>query len=176
MYIPLTCKIEPFETFLIKILSSVQNANKDLHIAGDLNRNLLDHESNKKALDLLNIIYRNGMIPTINKPARVTKTMASVIDHILTNSFIDRNFKTAIFQSDVSKKICAKLIGKILRHLLFQKRIYTGWPTKMSLFFFEDNFYKNKATFKIFSPQILEVYRILLVETTLESIMFYYTF
>ena len=45
----------------------------------------------------------------------------------------------------------------------------------MSLFFFGDNFYKNKDTFKIFSPQILEVYRILLVETTLES-MFYYTF
>ena len=52
----------------------------------------------------------------------------------------------------------------------------TGWPTKMSLFFFGNNFYKNKETFKIFSPQILEVYRILLVETTLESIMFYYTF
>ena len=45
----------------------------------------------------------------------------------------------------------------------------------MSLFFFGNNFYKNKEIFKIFSPQILEVYRILLVETTLES-MFYYTF
>ena len=54
--------------------------------------------------------------------------------------------------------------------------LYTGWPTKMSLFFFGNNFYKNKKTFKIFSPQLLEVYRILLVETTLESIMFYYTF
>ena len=53
---------------------------------------------------------------------------------------------------------------------------YTGWPTKMSLFFFGSNFYKNKETFKIFSPQILEVYRILLVETTLELTMFYYTF
>ena len=46
----------------------------------------------------------------------------------------------------------------------------------MSLFFFGNKFYKNKETFKIFSPLILEVYRILLVETTLESIMFYYTF
>ena len=46
----------------------------------------------------------------------------------------------------------------------------------MSLYFFGDNFYKIKETFKIFSTQILEVYRILLVETTLESIMFYYTF
>ena len=36
----------------------------------------------------------------------------------------------------------------------------------MSLFFFGDNFYKNKDTCKIFSQQILEVYRILLVEAT----------
>ena len=46
----------------------------------------------------------------------------------------------------------------------------------MPLFFFGNNFYKNKETFKIFSPQLLEVYRTLLVETALESIMFYYTF
>ena len=46
----------------------------------------------------------------------------------------------------------------------------------MSLFFVGNNFYKNKKTLKIFSPQILEFYRILLVETTLELIMFYYTF
>ena len=45
----------------------------------------------------------------------------------------------------------------------------------MSLFFFGNNFYKNREMFMIFSPQILEVYRILLVEPTLE-LMFYYTF
>ena len=46
----------------------------------------------------------------------------------------------------------------------------------MSLFFFGNNFDRNEEIFKIFSPQIMEVYRILLVETTLESVMFYYTF
>ena len=46
----------------------------------------------------------------------------------------------------------------------------------MSLFFFGNNLYKNEETFKIFSPQLLELHRILLVETNLESIMFYYTF
>ena len=46
----------------------------------------------------------------------------------------------------------------------------------MSLFFFGNNFYKNKEIFKVFSPHIVKVYRILLVEPTLESIMFYYTF
>ena len=68
-----------------------------------------------------------------------------------------------------------QLVGEFLLADLVHT-VYTGWPTKMSLFFFGDNFYKNKETFKIFSPQILKVYRILLVETTLESIMFYYIF
>ena len=102
LYRPPNGKIEPFETFLVKLLSSVQSANKDLHIAGDFNLNLLGHESNKKVHGFLNIIYRNGMIPTINKPGRVTRTTATVIDHILTNAFADGNFKTAIFKSDVS--------------------------------------------------------------------------
>ena len=45
----------------------------------------------------------------------------------------------------------------------------------MSLFFFGNNFHKDKETFKIFSPQLLEVYRIVLVETSLQSKMFHYT-
>ena len=102
LYRPPNGKIEQFETFLVKLLSSVHNANKDQHTAGDFHLNLLDHESNKKVHDFLNIIYRNGMIATINKPTRVTRTTATAIEHVLTNSFIDRNFKTAISKSDIS--------------------------------------------------------------------------
>ena len=74
--------------------------------------------------------------------------------------------------------IWRKLLLRIQWRLVFAFVIhcYTGWTTKISLFFFGNNFYKNKETFNIFSLQILEVYRILLVETTLELIMFYYTF
>ena len=101
LYRPPNGKIEPFETFLVKLLSFVQNANKDLRIAGDFNLNLLDHESNKKVHNFLDIIYRNGMIPTINKPTRVTRTAVTAIDHILTNSFAHKNFKIVIFKSDI---------------------------------------------------------------------------
>ena len=45
----------------------------------------------------------------------------------------------------------------------------------MSLFFFSNNFYKKRKSSRFFL-QLLEVYRILLVETTLELIIFYYTF
>ena len=42
------------------------------------------------------------MIPTINKSTRVTRKTATAIDHILTNSFCDTDFKTAIYKCDVS--------------------------------------------------------------------------
>ena len=48
-----------------------------------------------------------------------------------------------------------------------------GGPQKCP---FDNNFYKNRQTFKIFSLQLQEIYRILLGETTLESIILYNTF
>ena len=50
----------------------------------------------------MDLKYRNRMIPTINKPTRVTKKTATAIDHIITNSFVENTFKTAIIKSDVS--------------------------------------------------------------------------
>ena len=79
----------------------MKKSNKLYHIAGDFNLNLLDHDTNKKVQRFLNIVYRNGMITTINKPTRVTRKATTAIDHILTNSFTDTPFKTAIFKSDI---------------------------------------------------------------------------
>ena len=42
------------------------------------------------------------MFLTLSKPTRVTKKTATAIDHIITNCFVDTNFKTAIFKSDIS--------------------------------------------------------------------------
>ena len=50
----------------------------------------------------MNLIYQNGMIPTINKPTRVTKKTATAIDRIITNSFVENTFKTTIIKTDVS--------------------------------------------------------------------------
>ena len=50
----------------------------------------------------LNLIYQNSFIPTVNKPTRVTRKTSTIIDHILTNSFVNTNFKTFIFKVDIS--------------------------------------------------------------------------
>ena len=73
-----------------------------LHIAGDFNINLLDYRKCEKVQELLNLMYENSMIPTVNKPTRVTRQSDTAIDHILTNWFVNFDFKIASFKSDIS--------------------------------------------------------------------------
>ena len=101
LYRPPNGKIEPFENFLNNVFTKTKDSNKALHNAGDFNLNLLDHNANRKVYNFLSLIYQNGMIPTINRPTRVTKKTATAIDHILTNSFVETVFKTVIFKSNI---------------------------------------------------------------------------
>ena len=66
------------------------------------NLNLLDYDTNTKVQGFLNLVYKIGMIPTINKPTSVTRKTATTFNHILTNSFCDTVFKTAIYKCYVS--------------------------------------------------------------------------
>ena len=94
--------ILPFENFLEDVFNKTKNSNKLLHVAGDFNMNLRDYEKCKKAQEFLNLIQKNSVIPTINKPTRVTKQSATAIGHTLANCFVSFDFKTAIFKSDTS--------------------------------------------------------------------------
>ena len=42
------------------------------------------------------------MVPTTNKPTGLTKNKVSAIDHIITNSIINNELKTAILTADIS--------------------------------------------------------------------------
>ena len=98
LYRPLNGQIEPFETFLNNIFPQIKVSNKVFHIAGNFSINLLDHDTNKKVQNFLNLVYQNGMIPTTNKLTSVTRKTATAIDHILTNCFT----ATASIKSDIS--------------------------------------------------------------------------
>ena len=94
--------IDPFETFLKEIFSNTKNSSKIYYTPGDFNFNLLDHENCKKVQDFFYLLYQNNMIPTINKPTRVTRKTVTAIDSFLTNKFVDRTFTSGIFKCDVS--------------------------------------------------------------------------
>ena len=41
------------------------------------------------------------MIPTLNGPTRVTTNTAAAIDHTITNSFFENDFKSAAIKTDI---------------------------------------------------------------------------
>ena len=111
LYRPLKGFTEPFEKFLNCTFRKTKKSNKKFHLARDFNVNVLDHDNCKKVQNFLNLLYQNNIIPIINKSTSVTKKTATAIDHIITNCFIDTNFKTAIFKSDINDyfPICVSL-------------------------------------------------------------------
>ena len=88
-----TGRYNEFEIYLKQVL--YKSKNKKSYLVGDFNLNLLDHRANTKVKDYLNLTF-------INKPTRVTKANATLIDHILTNDFLDTASSTGIVKSDIS--------------------------------------------------------------------------
>ena len=58
-------------------------------------------------------MFRYGMIPTINKPTRVTANTATAIDHNITNVIIDTDFRTGILKSCLSDHFTIMLAFQI---------------------------------------------------------------
>ena len=77
---------------------------KNIVIAGgNFNINFLDFETNKNVKDFLNLMFHYNMIPLTNKPTRVSRHSANVIDYIITDSATGGNdFKSAIIKTDLS--------------------------------------------------------------------------
>ena len=77
--------------------------NKSVILARDFNINVLEIEQNKKVQNFVNLMFQFGLVPTINKPTRVTNKTLSAIDHIIKNSIYNNDFKTAIIRTAISE-------------------------------------------------------------------------
>ena len=71
-------------------------------MAGDFDINVLDFNGSKMVQNFVNLMFRHALIPTRNKPTSVTRNTAIAIDHIITNSAINAEFKTGIIKTDIS--------------------------------------------------------------------------
>ena len=64
------------EIYFKSSLSKRVISRKDVILAVNFDINLLDLVANKKVQNFLNLMFRFGMIPTINKTTRVTRQTA----------------------------------------------------------------------------------------------------
>ena len=90
------------KTLCKQYFTRLENSGKLFHIAGCFNLNLVNHDTNKKVLDVLMKICKPGMKSTINKPARVTRKTVGVTGLILITCFVNNFFKTATFKTNIS--------------------------------------------------------------------------
>ena len=94
---------------------------KPLFLVGDLNINSLDYSRNTHVCDFFNFVFQNGIFPVINKPTRVTKLSATIIDHIPTNALIDSHIQSGIIKTDISDHF--SLIKTNLEQIIINKTI-----------------------------------------------------
>ena len=75
---------------------------KPLLLVGGLNINSLNYSKSTHVRDFLNFVFQNGICPVINRPTRVTKWSATIIDHILKNTLRDSNIQSGIIKTNIS--------------------------------------------------------------------------
>ena len=83
-------------------LANTKTTDKTCLLVGDLNLNLIDYQSNAKVRNFVNLIFQHSLVPIVNKPTRVTKNNATLIDYIITNYFTDQENLTGILKTYIS--------------------------------------------------------------------------
>ena len=76
--------------------------NKAAFLLEDFNLNVLDYNTNKVVKNFFNLVFQNGFLPLIQRPTRVTRTSATTIDHILTNTVLENKIQPGIIKTDIS--------------------------------------------------------------------------
>ena len=78
---------EILDTILKKIsLDNILNKAEEVEIMGDLNINLLNHNSHNATSNFLNTLLSHSQLPLITLPTRISETSATLLDHIYSNS------------------------------------------------------------------------------------------
>ena len=102
IYRPPGKSIDYFNEQLKLIFEKLNHIRYPCYLMGDVNINLINHASHKSTGDYLDLIYSNGFIPLINRPTRVTEQSATLIDHIITNDFVDKSLYQGVLLTEIT--------------------------------------------------------------------------
>ena len=100
IYRPPNSNIDDFFTSLTSIMNMLTDSTTPVYIMGDFNINIL-HSTEKNAQTLVNLFHSYLFMSVINKPTRVIRTSATIIDHIWTNN-VDNYLTSGVIYSSIS--------------------------------------------------------------------------
>ena len=100
---------ENFENYFGTFLGKTKT--KITYLLGDFNLNFLNNDTNLDIKSYCNTAFAHNFIPILNKPNRIMNHNATIIDHILANSF-DIKIDTRILKVDISDHFPIYFISK----------------------------------------------------------------
>ena len=89
MYRPPNGDMTVFQHFCRKLLFANDKASKKINFAGNLNINVLGYESNVEVKHSLSRMFQYNLMSTGIKPTRITRSIATTIYHITTNTKVN---------------------------------------------------------------------------------------
>ncbi|XP_065645234.1 uncharacterized protein LOC136075726 [Hydra vulgaris] len=101
-YKPPNASTENFSNHLQNIIQKVSLEKKKLFVLGDFNINALNYDNDIESQNFYNNLFRYGVIPLINKPTRITRNSATLIDNISTNFLFENSLKKGIIKTPIS--------------------------------------------------------------------------
>ena len=102
VYRPPSRKISDFNDQLKSIMDAINDAQLPCYLMGDMNINVLNHNTHKDTSDYLDLMYSSSLIPIINHPTRITDHSATLIDHIFTNNYTALTPYQGILVTDIT--------------------------------------------------------------------------
>ena len=90
-----------FSTSLFDILDIINNERKHCTLLGDFNVDLLKFGSDTKINNFIDNIFSHGLAPLIFRPTRLTRTSATLLDHIYSNNIHGKSH-SGIIVTDVA--------------------------------------------------------------------------
>ena len=92
---------DDFLTYLDRTIEKLVSDDKDVYIMGDFNIDLLKCETSQVSQDFLLFLRSCYLIPTVDKPTRLHRTSATLIDNIFVNN-PDKLLASGNIISDIS--------------------------------------------------------------------------
>ena len=107
--------IKIFTDHLEHSLSKIQNDKTIKHsiLTGDYNIDLIKFESNDNTNEYLNTVIKNGFIPTILLPTRITSHTCTLIDHI---HYLSRHSSTQVASGNLMTDMSDHFVNFIILH------------------------------------------------------------
>ena len=120
--------LKDYESLLSYLSSLAKKADSYIILGLDHNLDLIKSDTHKPTNEFLEMNYAHGLIPSINKPTRITNTSATLIDNIFISQGIESQSKSSIMIDDLSDHLpciltCAGLKKAVTNNLMSKRKL-----------------------------------------------------